>query len=67
MGEMTIKCNSRQLKSILKDFEDASVDVETAYGRLHKGETELKMFYNDQEDSIVAGIVKYRMRINEER
>lgn len=62
---MTVKCNSRQLKAILKDFEDASVPVEVSYGNLHKGTTELKMYYDDQDDGIVAGIVKYRMRNNE--
>lgn len=62
---MTVKCNGRQLQTILKDFEDASVEVEVSYGKLHKGTTELKMFYDDQEDGIVAGIVKYRMRNNE--
>lgn len=62
---MIIKCNSRQLQAILKDFEDASVPVEVSYDKFHKGTTELKMFYDDQEDGIVAGIVKYRMRNNE--
>lgn len=62
---MTIQCNGGQLQAILKDFEDASVPVEVSYGKLHKGMTELKMFYDDQEDGIVAGIVKYRMRCNE--
>ena len=64
---MIIQCNGRQLQSILKDFEDASVPVETAYGRMHKGKTELKMYYDDQDDGIVAGIVKYRMKINERK
>ncbi len=62
---MTVKCNSRQLEYILKDFEDASVPVEVSYGRLHKGKTELNIFYDDQDDGLVAGIVKFRMRSNE--
>lgn len=65
MGKMKVKCNGRQLQAILKDFEDASVPVDVSYGKLHKGMTELKMFYDDQDDGIVAGIVKYRMRNNE--
>ena len=59
---MTIKCNSKQLQAILKDFEDASVAVDVSYGTLHKGTTDLNMFY---EDGIVAGIVKFRMKSNE--
>lgn len=62
---MTVKCNGGQLRAILKDFEDASVCVDVSYGRFQKGTTELRMFYDDREDGIVAGIVKYRMRCNE--
>lgn len=65
MGKMTIRCNSRQLQAILKDFEDASVAVEVNYSPFHKGTTKLEMFYDDQEDGIVAGIVKFRMKSNE--
>lgn len=65
MGTMAIICNSKQLEHILKDFEDASVPVETSYGSFHKGKTELKIHYDDADDGIVAGIVKYRMRNNE--
>jgi len=65
MGKMTVKCNSKQLQAILKDFEDASVAVDVFYGTLHKGTTDLNMFYDDQEDGIVAGIVKFRMKSNE--
>lgn len=64
---MTIKCNSRQLMAILKDFEDASVPVETAYEPMHKGKTELIIYYDDQDDGLVAGIVKFRMKSNEEK
>lgn len=62
---MKVKCNNRQLEYILKDFEDASVAVDVAYGKFHKGTTVLEMYYDDKEDSIVAGIVQYRMRNNE--
>lgn len=66
MGTMTVKCNGRQVRSILKDFEDASVPVETSYGQMHHGMTELRIVYDDQDDGIVEGIVKSRMKINEE-
>lgn len=66
MGAMTITCNSKQLEAILRDFEDASVPADTAYSRMHKGKTELKINYDDEDDAIVAGIVKYRMRNNED-
>ena len=61
MGKMTIKCNSEQLKYIQKDFEDASVPVDMSYGPFHKGKSEVNLFYDDAEDGIVEGIVKYRM------
>ena len=61
MGNMTIECSRGQLLSILADFADANIDAETAYGRLHHGRTELKISYNDDDDRIVAGIVKYRL------
>ena len=64
MGKMTIKCNSEQLKYIQKDFEDASVPVDMSYGPFHKGKSEVNLFYDDAEDGIVEGIVKYRMRNN---
>ncbi len=66
MAEMNIMCNGRQLKAILRDFVDASVGVDVSYGRFRKGTTELRMIYDDQEDGIVAGIVKFRMKSNEE-
>lgn len=66
-GKMTVRCNSKQLQAILKDFEDASVAVDVSYGTLHKGTTDLNMFYDDQEDGIVAGIVKFRMKNNEKK
>lgn len=66
MGAITITCNSKQLEAILRDFEDASVPAETVYGRMHKGKTDLKISYDDEDDAIVAGIVKYRMRNNED-
>lgn len=28
---MTVRCNSKQLQAILKDFEDASVAVDVSY------------------------------------
>ncbi len=65
MGQMTVKCNGKQLRTILKDFEDANVSVDVSYGRFQKGATELSMQYDDREDGIVAGIVKYRMKCNE--
>lgn len=67
MGKMTIKCNSEQLKYIQKDFEDASVSVDMSYGLFHKGKSEVNLFYDDAEDGIVEGIVKYRMRNNEKK
>lgn len=62
---MTVRCNGQQLQAILKDFEDASVAVYVFYGTFHKGKTDLIMFYDDQEEGIVAGIVKFRMKSNE--
>lgn len=67
MGKMTIKCNSEQLKYIQKDFEDASVPVDMSYGPFRKGKSEVNLFYDDAEDGIVEGIVKYRMRNNEKK
>lgn len=62
---MKVRCNGKQLRAILKDFEDASVGVEVTYGKFHGGTTELMMYYDDKEDGIVVGIVKFRMRSNE--
>ena len=67
MGKMTIKCNSEQLKYIQKDFEDASVPVDMSYEPFRKGKSEVNLFYDDAEDGIVEGIVKYRMRNNEKK
>lgn len=50
-----------------KDFEDASVPVDMSYGPFHKGKSEVNLFYDDAEDGIVEGIVKYRMRNNEKK
>lgn len=66
MGNISIECSSSQLESILADLAEANIVAETAYGRLHHGKTELKISYNDHDDGIVAGIVKYRLR-NETR
>ena len=65
MGKIVIRCNSLQLEAINKDFEDASVSAEITYGIFHKGTTEVKISYDDAEDGIVEGIVKYRMKNNE--
>lgn len=65
MGKIVIRCNHKQLEAINKDFDDANVAAEVSYGIFHKGTTEVKIFYDDTEDCIVEGIVKYRMKNNE--
>lgn len=65
MGKIVIRCNHKQLEAINKDFEDANVNAEVSYGIFHDGKTDVKIFYDDAEDGIVEGIVKYRMKNNE--
>ena len=71
MGEVNGKddyqVQQRTAEYIQKDFEDASVPVDMSYGPFHKGKSEVNLFYDDAEDGIVEGIVKYRMRNNEKK
>lgn len=65
MGKLVIDVNRKQLEAIYKDFEDANIAVETSWENFHKGKTVFTIYYNDEDDSLVAGIVKYRMKNNE--
>lgn len=66
MGQIEVHCNNKQLASIIRDFEDASIPVEVNYGVSRKGKTILKVIYDNEDDGMVAGIIQYRMKTDED-
>lgn len=62
MGLLKVMCNKRQVCAIIDDLEDANVKAGVTYGFFKEGKTELVVVYDDCDDTLVSGIVKYRMK-----